>query len=96
MEFEGSCGKATSVRLRRYIVSAGGLGNWDRALSFAVLEEFYLAQALFGFGFGFVGTAEVLALLGENFVAFFHFFDHFRTSDSILISRAVGAMHGLL
>lgn len=91
MEFEGSCGKA-----RRGRTSPSRAEIADRPLPLAVFEEFDLAQALFGFGFGFVGTAEVLALLGENFVAFFHFFDHFRTSDSILISRAVGAMHGLL
>ncbi len=28
----------------------------------AVFEEFDLAQALFGFGFALVGTAEILAL----------------------------------
>jgi hypothetical protein len=30
-------------------------------LTFAMLEEFDLAQAFFGFGFGFVGAAEIFA-----------------------------------
>ena len=34
----------------------------NRPLSFAVLEKFDLAQALFGFGFALVGAAEILAL----------------------------------
>jgi hypothetical protein len=49
----------------------------DRPLSFAVLEKFDLAQALFGLGFALVGAAEILALFWQNFVAFFDFFDHF-------------------
>jgi hypothetical protein len=62
------------------LAAAGGDGAGDfvTPLSFAVLEEFDLAQALFGFGFGFVGAAKVsIALLGNDLVAFFHFFDHF-------------------
>jgi hypothetical protein len=48
--------------LRRYIGKPrAGLGIVNKALSLAVLEEFDLAQALFGFGFGFVGAAEIFA-----------------------------------
>jgi hypothetical protein len=43
---------------------------------FAVLEEFYLAEALFRFRFRFVRAAQVLSLFGEHFVAAFHFCDH--------------------
>ena len=68
----------------------------DRLLSLAVFEEFHLAQALFGFGLALVGAAEILALFGKHFVAFFHFFDHFAPRIPILSSRAVCAMHGLL
>ena len=45
-------------------------------LAFAVLEEFDLAQALFGFGFGLVGAAKVLALFGQDLVTAFDFLDH--------------------
>jgi hypothetical protein len=45
-------------------------------LAFVVLEKFHLAQPFFGFCFALVGTAEILSLFGENFVAFFHFLDH--------------------
>jgi hypothetical protein len=84
-------------RLRPYIrQAAAGLGAADKPLPFAVFEEFDLAQALFRFRFAFVGTAKALALLGKYFVAFFHFLDHSRTSDSILMGGAVSAMHRLL
>ena len=45
-------------------------------LAFAALEEFYLAEPFFGFGEGFVGAAEILALGREDFVAGFGFADH--------------------
>jgi hypothetical protein len=47
--------------LRRYVGERGGAEIADRLLSLAVFEEFDLAQALFGFGFGFVRAAEIFA-----------------------------------
>ena len=48
--------------LRRYIVSAGRAGKLRIGrLPLAVFEEFDLAQALFGFCFGFVRAAEIFA-----------------------------------
>jgi hypothetical protein len=41
-----------------------------------MLEELDLAEALLGFGLGFVGAAEILALLGFDPVALFLFHDH--------------------
>jgi hypothetical protein len=41
-----------------------------------MLEEFDLAEALFGFFEGFVGSAEISALAGENLVAVFGFANH--------------------
>jgi hypothetical protein len=78
------------------LVSASGAEIADRLLSLAVLEEFDLAQALFGFGFALVGAAEILALFGKHFVAFFHFLDHFLTSDFILGDSGLCAMPELL
>jgi hypothetical protein len=46
-------------------------------LAFAVLEEFDLAEAFFGFLLGFVGAAEILlSILRNNFVTVSHFLDH--------------------
>src|ERR1700691_6812881 len=46
-------------------------------LALVVLEEFHLAQALFGFCARLVRAAEIFAfLLRDHFVAFFYFFDH--------------------
>jgi len=45
-------------------------------LIFAVLEEFNLAETLFGFGEGFVGAAEIAAFAGEDLVAGFGFDNH--------------------
>ena len=75
MEFRGFLWKKIGSKFERL----GGLaGESAKALSLLVLEEFDLAQALCRFGFGFVGSAEVLvALLGDDFVAAFYFFDHF-------------------
>ena len=50
--------------------------NQVEGLTFAALEEFYLAEPFFGFGEGFVGSAEILAFGGEDFVAGFGFADH--------------------
>jgi hypothetical protein len=42
-----------------------------------MLEEFHLPEALFGFFFGSVGTAEILlAIFRKNFVTASHFFNH--------------------
>ena len=90
MEKHGKC------ELRRYIGERRpGREIANGPLSFAVFEEFDLAQALFGFGFALVGAAEVLALFGKYFVAFFHFFDHF-APDFILSNSGVCAMPELL
>jgi hypothetical protein len=51
----GECG------LRRYVGERGGAEIADRLLSLAVFEEFDLAQALFGLGFGFIRAAEIFA-----------------------------------
>ncbi len=62
MEFEGSCGKAPLVRASPlHCERRVGWEIANRALSFAMFEEFDLAQALFGFGFGFVRAAEIFA-----------------------------------
>jgi hypothetical protein len=62
VEFEGSCGKVR--RGRTSPLHCERRVDWeiaDRALSFAVFEEFDLTQALFGFGFAFVGAAEIFS-----------------------------------
>jgi hypothetical protein len=76
VDFEASCGKARGGQTPtlHWPARVGRKGNGS-ALSFSMLEEFDLAQALFGFGF--VWAAKVFAgLLGEHFVAFFHFLNH--------------------
>jgi hypothetical protein len=47
--------------LRRHVGERGGSEIADRLLTLAVFEEFDLAQALFGFGFGLVRAAEIFA-----------------------------------
>jgi hypothetical protein len=55
--------KLGAHELRPYIVELRlGWKTGIRPLSFSVLEEFDLAQALFGFGFALVGAPEILAL----------------------------------
>jgi hypothetical protein len=54
--------KLGEYELRRYAVSAGRAGKLRIGrLRLAVFEEFDLAQALFGFCFGFVRAAEIFA-----------------------------------
>src|ERR1700684_2787824 len=52
--------------------------GWVGALlAFVVLEEFHLAQALFGFFARLVRATEIFALLlRDHFVAVLYFFDH--------------------
>jgi hypothetical protein len=51
-------------------------------LAFVVFEVFDLLEPLLGCPFGFVRPAQILTLLGNNFVAAAYFLDHEMTSDA--------------
>jgi hypothetical protein len=63
---------------------------------FVVLEIFHLPQTFFRFGLGLVWSAQVFALLGKHFVAFFNFLDHGFLPLAIVKEAQLQSMHGPL
>jgi hypothetical protein len=63
---------------------------------FVALEIFHLPQTFFRFALGLVWSAQVFALLGKYFVAFFNFLDHGFLPLAIVKEAQLQSMNGPL